>query len=237
MRKHEIAVLTAAGALLITAGVLTARNATREQGDASTATAPAAGEKRVAGPPLTGRPGGRGERRRRALSEQEQAEVLEFIKTYRPGYYEQLQSMRREHPRRYMRALQGIRRMQRRAKSMPPEMRETMLAERDARMRIVLRIREIRQAQSESEKQQLTSQLRQDVSDHFDAEQQLREQRLAQLAEQLKRLGEELKTRGENREQIVAERVESWLSGPEPAFEDRERHGPRGPGRRGRRGR
>lgn len=76
----------------------------------------------------------------------------------------------------------------------------------------MMRIREIRQTDDPAMKKQLTEQLRTEVLEHFEAEQTLREHRLLHLADKIKRLRAELEEHRQQREQIVTERIERWLS-------------------------
>ncbi len=160
------------------------------------------------------------------MTEAQEQETLEFVKQRNPDYYERLVELREDNPRRYRRAIGSWYLFLQRWKHMSPELRDATIREREAQVRILKTVRQIHATEDPAEKERLREQLNEDVTEHFEAEQKLREQRLAQLIEQINRIRSEMKERSEQREKIVAERVVKWL-------ERRERPERKGP-RRGR---
>jgi ribosomal protein S15P/S13E len=214
MRKHTIAVLTSA-VLLAAAGILMARSDANKHLDRDDSPGPAPALRAHPGGTMAGsRPRGFGPRRRQRITEEQEQAVLDFLKQHRPGEYEWAIKLPDDDPRRRRVIRTWWYDVIQKVQHMPPKLRDATIRERDAQVRIVKRIREIRRTNDPAEKEKLKQQLRKDVADHFEAEQELREQRLALLIEQIDRIRSELKERREQRDKIVKERVEEWLKRP-----------------------
>jgi len=94
---------------------------------------------------------------------------------------------------------------------MPPEARPAAEARHKVRRRIWRLTRQIGRATDEKARGRLSAELRQAVTEEFDARQALHEHKLARLEEEIRRVRAELKDRREHRKQIIAERVEKLL--------------------------
>lgn len=214
MRRHTIAVLTSA-VLLAAAGILMARSDANKRPGREDSPGPAPALRAHPGGAMGGAPpGGFGPRRRQRITEEQEQEVLNFLKEHRPEQYERATKLRDDHPRRYRWIIRTWWYFIQKVQHMPPELRDATIRERDAQVRIIKRVREIRRTDDPAKKEKLKQQLRKDVTDHFEAEQTLRKQRLDRLIEQIDRIKSELKERREQREKIVEERVEEWLKRP-----------------------
>ncbi|MCK4602380.1 MAG: hypothetical protein KAU28_07925, partial [Phycisphaerae bacterium] len=98
-------------------------------------------------------------------------------------------------------------------RGLPEPIQQAEIARHDLGIRIWRLVKQIRITSDEDEKFRLTEQLSQAVSEKFDAEQAIRECRLAWLEERIKQLQAELKQRKEHREQIIEGEVERYLEG------------------------
>ncbi len=214
MRRHTIAVLTSA-VLLAAAGILMARSDANKRLDREDSPGPAPALRAHPGGAMGGsRPGGFGPRRRQRITKEQEQAVLDFLKQHRPEEYERAIKLRDDNPRLYRGVIRSWWYFIQKVQHMPPELLDATIRERDAQVQIIKRIREIRRTDDPAKKEKLKQQLRKDVADHFEAEQRLRELRLARLIEQIDRIRSELKERREQREKIVEERVEEWLKRP-----------------------
>ena len=155
-------------------------------------------------------------RRGKRFTPAQETETLEFLKQHRPKHYQRLLELKEGSEGRYRWAARRMYRFMKRWREMPPAIRDATEEERDLQIRIMATVRRIRHAQNADEKATLEKQLKQIVSDHFEAEQVLRGHRLAHLADQIKELRRELAEQRREREEIIAERVARWMKATKP---------------------
>ncbi len=157
-----------------------------------------------------------GDRRRgrfgRPLTESEQAEVLAYLKEHRPEIYEQATSLRQRDPRRYKRLLHMIHGLLRRLKGMPEELREAHETRQEAHVRMWRLAKSLESAEDPVARRMVEKKMREQAELYFDADQVIREYRLAQLAEQIRVLREELAARKKDREAVIEEMIQRTRS-------------------------
>jgi len=154
--------------------------------------------------------------RPRPLTAQQEREVLEYLKENREAYYSKLMELKGQDSQRYARAISRMHRFVRKWQRMPEGVRQAINEERELQVRIMALIRQMRQTEAQAERQKLSTELAEVVAQHFEAEQSLRERRLADLANQIKDLRKELDRQRKQRDEIIAERVARWLKAAEP---------------------
>jgi hypothetical protein len=153
---------------------------------------------------------------RQTLTSEQEAETLAFLSEKRASLHEQMNGLKIKDPDRYAEAMRRMYRVMKRWQRMPKAVQDATNAERDAQLRIMEIIRQMRDANSDSEEKRLEGELQQAVSDHFEAEQNLRSLRLQSLEEQIRELKEQLKQQHNQRKSIIAERVARWRKAVEP---------------------
>jgi ATP-dependent Lon protease len=146
-----------------------------------------------------------------SLTEQQENDLLAVLKETQPENHRRLLELKKSSPDRFRWAMRAMWPWYQRYKSMPKEAQKAMLDEQDAKVEIWRIVEALPQAKDPAERAKLTSDLREAVSKQFGADQVLREYRLTELEQQIKRLREELQQRREQREQILKDRVEEWL--------------------------
>ena len=156
-------------------------------------------------------------RPRPRLTAEQEAEVLEFLKQRRPEQYQQLIKMRGEDDAGYHRSLRAVEGFLRRWRNLPEKIRESTLRERDARIRALQMVKQFQQAKDPADQARLRGELRQAVAELFEAEQVIREHRLAELEAQIAELRKELESRRARGAQGLDERVEQLLQSRPPA--------------------
>jgi ATP-dependent Lon protease len=202
-------VLTALLAGIVTL-VIAARplSEAKAAGDPPPATAPASGPSpaRAAdkSPAETGR-----------LTPAQEAETLAFLSERRASYYEKMKALKTEDPNGYVQAMSRMYSAMKRWKQMPQTLQDATNNERDAQLRIMAVIKQMRQA-DDAGKQRLEAELERAVSEHFQAEQMLRELRLQYLDQQLRDLRDQLGQQEFQRNTIIAERIARWKNAIEP---------------------
>jgi hypothetical protein len=164
--------------------------------------------------------------RRRSLSDEQEKEVLEYLKTKRPEIYKQVLADREKDPRRYRWTLRSMWFFISRLKHLPEKVgraEETRQVTHLQMWRLAIQLHGTKDAAARAE---LERQMLELADDNFAAEQIVREYRLTELAEQIKRIKAELKERAQDRKVIVREKVERMKQGAAHYARDRER-GPR----------
>ncbi|GAG12560.1 unnamed protein product [marine sediment metagenome] len=160
------------------------------------------------------------------LTKEQEAELLKALKEKLPGRYEALIKLREEKPRAYRWALRGTWRWYQRWKNLPEEVQKAAIVEQAERMQIVRILKAIGEAKDPAEKARLKKDLTESVARQFDAEQKRHRHHLQELKEQIRRLEEELRRRIEDRDKMIQQRLERYLTeGPPGRFR-------RGPGTR-----
>jgi len=167
---------------------------------------PPASSARANGPP--GRP-----KRMRPLTEEQEKELLAFLKEHRPDLHSRLTEMRDSTPRRYRWAIAPMWRWYLRYKRLPAKERDVELKQQDVRVKILRLLRAIRKEKDAAKAEKLKKMLREAVTEQIEIEQKAFEIRLARLEEQVKRLREQLKSRDQRRDQIIEERYRRLLEG------------------------
>lgn len=145
------------------------------------------------------------------LTEQQETELLAVLKDNLPEDYERLMKLKESNPRAYRWALAAAWRRYLSVKSYPPEIQQAIRTQQTARLKSWKLSRRYRDAKDESDKQALRSELLKVMGQEFDAEQKVREYRLAQLAERIKQLRADLKERSERRDEVIGENLKRLL--------------------------
>ncbi|MBS3734849.1 MAG: hypothetical protein KGY99_07965 [Phycisphaerae bacterium] len=163
------------------------------------------------------------------LTDEQEAELLAFLKRHRPDRHAALLTLKDEHPRMYYRWLRRIQRLYEEVQDRPEDVRQATLRLWDYRVQIGKRLRDLRDAEGDRRKE-LTDALHELVAARFDDEQTVRRYRLDKLADHLERLREKWQNRQERRDAVIAERVEALIEhGPEPRRRPGPPHGHRPP--------
>ncbi len=166
--------------------------------------------------------GPRGERHGpppRALTEAQEAELLDAIRQRRPEYHERLMQLKEEQPWRYRRAMGFLWDWHERLKRMDPEERESVLAEHEARIEVARLARALRDAPDDARRAELREQLRTAIVAQFAAEQKRYEARLKALEEQVKQLREGLEAREQRKDELIEERFTRVLDNKRPPLD------------------
>jgi len=150
------------------------------------------------------------------LTKEQETATLAFLKEHRAAYYDQMQDLKGRDPLRYGQAMRRMYKVMRNWEMMPKVVQEASEVERQTQIRVMDVIRQMRQARTPQEREKLETALTQAVSDHFEAEQNLREFRLQDLDRQVKDLRIELQQQRQHREAIIAEQVSLWLKAAKP---------------------
>lgn len=167
---------------------------------------------------------------RNNLSDEQETELLTFLRKHRPEVASQIEELKDTNPRRYRAAMGLAWWHYRHLRSMPEEIQDAYIEEGKAKIQIYRLAMAYRQAEESEKKQALQEQLAKAVGTQFDLEQKVREYRLKRLEEHLNRLKEELQARRENRKTLIQERIERILTeGPPRPEDDRPPHPPGGP--------
>jgi len=151
--------------------------------------------------------------RMRPLTEEQEKELLAFLKEHRPDLHSRLTEMRDSKDRRYRWAIAPMWRWYLRYKRLPAEERDVELKQQDVRVKILRLLRAIREEKDAAKAEQLKKMLREAVTEQIEIEQKAFAIRLARLEEQVKRLREQLKGREQRRDQIIEERYQRLLEG------------------------
>lgn len=156
------------------------------------------------------------------LTDEQQAEVLAFLKKHRARHYERLMELRRGSPVRYQKALRMIYWRIRPAINLPEDAQRCHFALWEATMRIRRLVRELRRGDPAG-KDELIEKLTQAVAKRFDADRRIREFRLARLEERIRQLREQLKQQAERRDELIRRQVNKILQATTAPFEPERR--------------
>jgi hypothetical protein len=146
------------------------------------------------------------------LTEQQVAELMTVLEEKRPEEAAQLKRIKEENPRDYPRALGAAWRNYLVWRDMPPEVQkaqETLVLAKLEAWRVS---REYLAAKNPIQKDRLHARLMGLLGEEFDAEQTVREYRLSQLEEQLRRVRAELKERSNQRAQMIERDAQELLA-------------------------
>jgi len=175
-----------------------------------------------------GRRGGPGYRRfSKPLTKEQEQEVLDFLKKERPDFYKKAIEEREKDPRRFQRTIRSMWHFMSRVMELPEELRTAYRRAQRSYVDMWRLAKEIRETSDTARKKTLETKIHSLAEEHFDASQIIREHRLTQLAEEIKRLKAELQQRVKDREALVQESVERMMTnaerfpGPGPGPEPR----------------
>ena len=124
-----------------------------------------------------GRGGGRGQK----LTQQQEDELLAFVAKHRPRRHQRLVGLRQSDPRAYRWAMGRMWGWYQRWKTLSEGERKAALKQEQAGLRIWPLVRAYHRTDAAADEQRLTTEIRQAVTQRFEAEQTFQEQRLAQL--------------------------------------------------------
>lgn len=151
------------------------------------------------------------------VTDEEVAQILEFLGQYLPEIRVDLEKMRDENPSLFQAYLRRMRFEIRQLKSLREEDEKAFqnaLEEKRLRHRSRDLAARIRASTNDAERERLRAELREVVGKLFDAELLTREAHLKRLEEQLKRLREELKESGTRRTEEIEQRLERLINPP-----------------------
>ncbi|HUT01407.1 MAG TPA: hypothetical protein VM031_03050 [Phycisphaerae bacterium] len=210
MRKLSIVILSAALVAAVAVSLSDAPSVARSA-PAPTGTGDKATTRPARSRPSR-RPGSRGSGRfGQPLTKEQEQEVLEYLKTKRPELHKQAMSERQRDPRRYRRTIRSMWHFISRMKALPPKLRDAHEVHQATYIRMWQLARELKETKDPSRQKELRKELRDLAERNFDASQIVREHRLSQLSEEIKRLKAELKKRAEDREAVVREMVDRMI--------------------------
>jgi hypothetical protein len=177
--------------------------------------------------PRPGSPQGPSRYRRRPLTEEQEKEVLQYLKKKRPEIYEQVLASREKDPRRYSWTLRSMWFFLSRLKRLPKPVQEAEETRQITHLRMWRLAHQLQGTKNAATRKELEQQMLEQADQNFAAEQIVREHRLTELAEQIKRIKAELKERAEDRKAIVREKVERMKRDAARYAEGMRRGGPR----------
>ncbi len=141
-----------------------------------------------------------------SLTDAQEKEVLAYLKQRRTEEYERLIKIKDEAPRLYRGALIGAwRTMQ-----LPADIQKYAETQQSARLKAWRLSRDLAKA-ADDQKAGIRKELMEVLGTEFDAEQQMREYRLGQLEEEIKRLRNQAKERAERRTKIIEENLTNLM--------------------------
>jgi len=157
---------------------------------------------RLRGP--AGRPGQR-------LTEEQETELLEFLKERRPSRYEEIIKLSNEDPRRYRFVTAHMWQWYQQWKHMSSEAQDAAIVEHDLRVETYLALSRWHDETDPQQKEKLKGELRTTLERHFEAEQKLRQVQLAELEQRIEDVRQEIQQREQDRTKIVDERLNRML--------------------------
>lgn len=149
------------------------------------------------GPPWRGRP----------VTKEQEDEVLAYLKEKDQDTYESFVKSRQSDPYRYRMDVASMWHWLSRTKTMPDHVRDAHEAYRFTTLRMWRAARELAGATDATRKAALEAELQELGEKRFQAEQVIRDHRLTELAEQIKRLRAELDERAQNRKILIQEMI------------------------------
>jgi len=156
--------------------------------------------------------------RRWGFSERQKREVLAFTKEHMPEQHKRLVRLLEDDPRRAGWLLRRLYRLYVNVRRYPPEVRRAAIARHQVRVAIYQAVRELRQADSESQRRAIKARLAELLGQQFDHEQVVRDYEVKRLAEQVADLAAEVRRRRANRAAVIEARLKRLLAArPRPA--------------------
>ena len=145
------------------------------------------------------------------LSSEQEKELLGALEKKKPSVYQRLIQLRDSRPTLYQSALRAAWWSYQKWKNMPEPVQDAVLTEQELRAELGRVAEGIRKATDKAQRDKLVEQARATMTKLFEAEQKIREYRLSQLEEQIKKLREEMEKRYQQRNEIIEERINRWL--------------------------
>jgi ATP-dependent Lon protease len=146
------------------------------------------------------------------VTEQQEADLLRALEEKRPEEAKVLKKLKEENLREYRFALAEAYRAWQFWKDMPADVQKAHEAQVRAKVEAWRVSRDYLAATDPAQKDKLHARLQELLGQEFDADQTIREYRLGQLEEQLKRLRNELKERADRRSQVIDQSLQELLS-------------------------
>ena len=163
-------------------------------------------------PPKASSPGEGDVRPAAAVNEQQEAELLGALADKRPDEARRLRKLKEENPREYRFALVAAWKQYQTWKDLPPEVQKMFASQQQARLDAWRVSRDFFSAKDPNQKERIRARLMEILGVEFDAEQGVREFRLGQLEDQLKRLRAELRDRADRRAQVIEQNLQDLLA-------------------------
>jgi len=145
------------------------------------------------------------------LAPEQEEELLEFLRDKSPERHEHLLSLREADERAYRRTARALYLFMRRVKALPAHVQGPYIEMTDLTVEMWKRAQALRDLTDPQEKARHLAELRELAARRFDAEQVVREHRIAQLEEEIAHLRQQWKERSANRRQAIEESVSRFL--------------------------
>jgi len=208
MRKFLIAALSSALAVGLAVSASADPAGKHDKSGKPAPRAPAASG--PSGPRERGGPPSR--RSYRPLTPEQEKEVLDYLKKRQPDIHKQLLEQREEDRYRYSRTLRWVWYGMERRKRLPEKVRDAYDVRQRTHVQMWKLAKELEKAKGSALRDDLERQLSELAGDYFQAEQTIREYRLKQLEDQIKRLREDLEDRLRKRKSVIQEIIERMKS-------------------------
>ena len=150
------------------------------------------------------------------LTEEQEKELLQSVQRRFPRRYKELTQLRKDNPERYQRVLARMWRWHQRWKHLPEEARKAAAQRDEMKIQAYHLVRTWRQTSDRQKKRQIETKLRKVLVEKFNAEQELREKRLAAMQREIQTLRKENAERAKKRDQIVREQLRRMLLNDRP---------------------
>jgi len=157
------------------------------------------------------RPQGEQPRKLAPLSDQQQKEMLEAIKRFRPEMYERLMKARQERPGQQAMLMRTMWEWYKGWKEWPEEVQKAAVIGQESRVRIVRIIEAFKGASDKQARATLVDRLRDAIRKRIEADITIQQYQLEQLQKRLERMRQELKERSEKMDQAIEGEVQSLL--------------------------
>lgn len=146
-------------------------------------------------------------------------EVMAFAKKHFPDEHKRLESLRKENPHQFRRAIRRIWWLYKRVRHLPEEIQVAAVSKHRLNIAIFRMHRQIVQTDNQAEKTKLKKQLLDLLGKQFDNDQAVKEYKVKRLAQELAKLKAEIAQRKKDRKKIISKRLEMLMK-PMPAAEE-----------------
>lgn len=157
--------------------------------------------------------GGREHPRARALTEEQEAELLDALGSRFPHRREELLKLKEEKPDLYPHIMGRLWHWYQEWQRLPDDAKEFAMLEQELNIQAIKLARAWHNAEPE-EQEAIEKKLREVLREKFDASQKVREVRLAAMQKQIEELRKENAERSEKRDEIIEEQLTRALSDP-----------------------